>query len=104
MVPLFREPLHPYTRGLIGSIPVVGEVKDELAVIPGNVPNLIDLPKGCRFAPRCLTRIEENVDLALDVHPELRPVRPGHEVRCWVYHDAAGHLRERPATDQLAPR
>jgi oligopeptide/dipeptide ABC transporter ATP-binding protein len=104
VVPLFREPLHPYTRGLIGSIPVVGEVKDELAVIPGNVPNLIDLPKGCRFAPRCLTRIEENVDLALDVHPELRPVRPGHEVRCWVYHDAAGHLRERPATDQAAPR
>src|SRR6476646_10675503 len=42
---LFRQPLHPYTRGLIGSIPVVGEVKDSLAVIPGNVPNLIDLPK-----------------------------------------------------------
>ena len=51
---LFREPLHPYTQGLIGSIPVVGDVKDELAVIPGNVPNLIDLPKGCRFAPRCV--------------------------------------------------
>ncbi len=62
VVSLFREPLHPYTQGLIGSIPVVGDVKDELAVIPGNVPNLIDLPKGCRFAPRCLTRIEENVD------------------------------------------
>jgi oligopeptide/dipeptide ABC transporter ATP-binding protein len=104
VVPLFRDPLHPYTRGLIGSIPVVGDVKDELAVIPGNVPNLIDLPKGCRFAPRCLTRIEENVDLALDVHPELRPIRPGHEVRCWLYHDAAGHLRERPATAQAAPR
>ena len=54
VVSLFREPLHPYTKGLIGSIPVVGAVKDELAVIPGNVPNLIDLPKGCRFAPRCL--------------------------------------------------
>ena len=103
VVPLFREPLHPYTRGLIGSIPVVGEVKDELAVIPGNVPNLIDLPKGCRFAPRCLTRIEENVELALDVHPELLPVRTGHEVRCWVYHDGTGHLRERPATDQAPP-
>ena len=59
---LFRDPLHPYTRGLIGSIPVVGQVKDELAVIPGNVPNLIDLPTGCRFAPRCLTRIEQDVD------------------------------------------
>jgi oligopeptide/dipeptide ABC transporter ATP-binding protein len=104
VVSLFREPLHPYTKGLIGSIPVVGAVKEELAVIPGNVPNLIDLPKGCRFAPRCLTRIEENVDLALDVHPELRPIRPEHEVRCWLYHDAAGHQRTRPsAAETTAP-
>ena len=77
VVSLFRNPLHPYTRGLIGSIPVVGDLEDELAVIPGNVPNLIDLPKGCRFAPRCLTRVEENVTLALDVHPELLPGQPG---------------------------
>ena len=87
---LFRQPRHPYTRGLIGSIPVVGEVRDELAVIPGNVPNLIDLPSGCRFAPRCLTRIEENVVLAADVHPSLRPIGAGHDVRCWLYHDEAG--------------
>jgi oligopeptide/dipeptide ABC transporter ATP-binding protein len=104
VVSLYREPLHPYTKGLIGSIPVVGVVKEELAVIPGNVPNLIDLPKGCRFAPRCLTRIEESVDLALDVHPELRPVRPGHDVRCWLYHDAAGNLRERPSADRAVAR
>ncbi|HET9756410.1 MAG TPA: ABC transporter ATP-binding protein [Candidatus Limnocylindrales bacterium] len=92
---LFRRPKHPYTRGLIGSIPVVGQVQDELSVIPGNVPNLIDLPKGCRFAPRCLTRIEENVSLATEVHPELLPVATGHDVRCWVYHDAAGNLMPR---------
>ena len=92
---LFRRPKHPYTRGLIGSIPVVGQVQDELSVIPGNVPNLIDLPKGCRFAPRCLTRIEENVSLATEVHPELLPVATGHDVRCWVYHDAAGKLMPR---------
>ena len=92
---LFRRPQHPYTRGLIGSIPVVGEVKDELAVIPGNVPNLIDLPKGCRFAPRCQTRIDENVTLATEVHPQLLPVSEGHEVRCWVYHDAAGNRMPR---------
>ena len=92
---LFRRPLHPYTRGLIGSIPVVGDVREELAVIPGNVPNLIDLPKGCRFAPRCLTRIEEDVTLATEVHPELLPVTPGHDVRCWVYHDAAGRVMPR---------
>jgi peptide/nickel transport system ATP-binding protein len=93
---LFRQPQHPYTRGLIGSIPVVGEVKDELAVIPGNVPNLIDLPAGCRFAPRCTTRIQENVELALDRHPDLLPTGTGHEVRCWVYHDAEGNLLARP--------
>ncbi len=92
---LFRRPMHPYTRGLIGSIPVVGQVQDQLAVIPGNVPNLIDLPKGCRFAPRCLTRIEENVSLATEVHPELLPISPGHDVRCWLYHDAAGNLMPR---------
>jgi peptide/nickel transport system ATP-binding protein len=93
---LFREPLHPYTRGLIGSIPVVGDVKEELSVIPGNVPNLIDLPKGCRFAPRCLSRIEENVAIALDVHPDLHPLGTGHEVRCWMYHDVRGVPLPRP--------
>ncbi len=92
---LFRRPLHPYTQGLIGSIPVVGAVQEELAVIPGNVPNLIDLPKGCRFAPRCATKIVEDVAIANEVHPLLRPVDPGHEVRCWLYHDAAGGLMPR---------
>jgi oligopeptide/dipeptide ABC transporter ATP-binding protein len=96
VVSLFREPLHPYTRGLIGSIPVVGDVHDELSVIPGNVPNLIDLPKGCRFAPRCVSRIEEHVDLATEVHPELLPLKSGHDVRCFLYHDAAGRIMPRP--------
>ncbi len=91
VVSLFRDPLHPYTRGLIGSIPVVGELRDELTVIPGSVPNLIDLPKGCRFAPRCAARIPEDVAMATEVHPALLPVRPAHEVRCWLYHDAAGN-------------
>jgi oligopeptide/dipeptide ABC transporter ATP-binding protein len=95
VISLFRRPLHPYTKGLIGSIPVVGAVQDELAVIPGTVPNLIDLPKGCRFAPRCASRIEEDVVIADEVHPLLRPVRPGHDVRCWLYHDAAGGLMPR---------
>jgi len=94
---LFRHPLHPYTRGLIGSIPVVGDVKEELSVIPGNVPNLIDLPKGCRFAPRCTTRIEQEVAIAEEVHPSLLPFEGDHTVRCWLYHDAAG--RPLPAPD-----
>ena len=53
------------------------------------MPNLIDLPAGCRFAPRCLARIEEGIDNAFDEHPSLLPVRAGHDVRCWIYHDAA---------------
>jgi peptide/nickel transport system ATP-binding protein len=89
---LFSDPRHPYTRGLIGSIPVPGMIDRELVVIPGNVPNLIDLPGGCRFAPRCLTRVEEDVSLAPDHHPELRPIESGHDVRCWLWHDVDGRL------------
>ena len=72
---LFRSPCHPYTRGLIGSLPVLGVERDELAVIQGSVPNLIDLPKGCRFAPRCASRVAEDNVLALDVHPGPAPAR-----------------------------
>jgi oligopeptide/dipeptide ABC transporter ATP-binding protein len=93
---LFRRPMHPYTHGLIGSIPVVGDLREELAVIPGNVPNLIDLPKGCRFAPRCTARVTYDVAIANDVHPGLLPVATGHEVRCWLYHDAAGNRMPNP--------
>ncbi|HEV2005499.1 MAG TPA: ABC transporter ATP-binding protein [Candidatus Limnocylindrales bacterium] len=89
-IPLFRAPRHPYTRGLINSIPVVGEIREDLAVIPGNVPNLIDLPPACRFAPRCLARIDENVVDSTEVHPDLRQVERDHEVRCWIYHDREG--------------
>ncbi len=102
VVSLFRHPKHPYTQGLIGSIPVVGQIRDELAVIPGNVPNLVDLPKGCRFAPRCGARIEFNVTLAMDVHPALRPVSEGHDVRCWMYHDAAGRPTGGPKASEPA--
>ncbi|HUQ78053.1 MAG TPA: ABC transporter ATP-binding protein [Patescibacteria group bacterium] len=93
---LFRLPRHPYTIGLIGSIPVVGDIREELSVIPGNVPNLIDVPKGCRFAPRCASRVAEDNAMAIDVHPGLHALEPGHEVRCWLYHDMNGRLIPRP--------
>ncbi len=93
---LFRQPRHPYTRGLIASIPVVGRVRENLSVIPGNVPNLIDVPKGCRFAPRCASRVAEDNAMAIDVHPGLHELEPGHDVRCFLYHDVTGRLIPRP--------
>jgi peptide/nickel transport system ATP-binding protein len=90
---LFKEPRHPYTRGLIGSVPVPGVIKDELDTIQGNVPNLIDLPPACRFAPRCAAREQHGNVLALSHHPELREVEHDHEVRCWLYHTLQGDLR-----------
>jgi peptide/nickel transport system ATP-binding protein len=83
---LFRDPLHPYTQGLIGAVPVLGQTKDTLTVIPGVVPNLVDLPAGCRFAPRCAAREEHHVTPAVSVHPELRSLGASHDVRCWLYH------------------
>ncbi|KAA0272972.1 MAG: ABC transporter ATP-binding protein [Chloroflexi bacterium] len=88
---LFDKPLHPYTQGLIGSIPVLGEIRDRLDVIPGSVPNLINLPQGCRFAPRCRARVENNLTVCTDQHPALIDVAEGHKVRCWLYQDTEGH-------------
>ena len=74
---LFDEPLHPYTQGLIGSIPVLGEIKERLDVIPGSVPNLVNLPPGCRFAPRCQARFKYGLTICAEVKPELEEVKPG---------------------------
>ena len=88
---LFDEPLHPYTQGLIGSIPVLGEIKDRLDVIPGSVPNLVNLPAGCRFAPRCQARFKHSLTICTEVKPELEEIKTGHHVRCWLYQNAEGH-------------
>ena len=50
---LFRDPSHPYTKGLMGAIPRIDEQMDELVTIPGNPPNLMNLPPGCPFCDRC---------------------------------------------------
>jgi oligopeptide/dipeptide ABC transporter ATP-binding protein len=88
---LFEQPLHPYTLGLIESIPVLGELKERLDVIEGVVPNLIDLPPGCRFSPRCRARREHNLSICLEKIPDLEPAQPDHIVRCWLYHDFDEH-------------
>jgi oligopeptide/dipeptide ABC transporter ATP-binding protein len=94
--PLFAKPMHPYTQGLMGSIPVLGKLKRRLDVIPGSVPNLINLPAGCRFAPRCRARVEHQVQMCTEVEPELTEISPQHFVRCWLYQDAPA--RQVPAT------
>jgi oligopeptide/dipeptide ABC transporter ATP-binding protein len=82
---LFNEPLHPYTQGLLAAIPIHGVVQDRLAVIRGTVPNLIDLPPGCKFAPRCDARIEHGLTQCTEEEPHLISIHPGHTVRCWLY-------------------
>ena len=84
---IFNEPMHPYTQGLIGSIPVLGVLKDVLDTIPGVVPSLIDLPPGCRFASRCVDRVQNDLEICTSQKPQLQEVVPGHKVRCWLYQD-----------------
>jgi oligopeptide/dipeptide ABC transporter ATP-binding protein len=91
VVRIFDEPQHPYTLGLIGSIPILSRTIDRLEVIPGSVPNCVDLPPGCRFAPRCQKRLDYSLEICSRSLPELREVKPGHLVRCWLYQDAEGH-------------
>lgn len=78
---IFNTPRHPYTAGLLESTPTLDlESRDELKTIPGAPPDPLDLPSGCRFAPRC-TYAEPR---CLDQDPELEPVSPSHRVACWV--------------------
>jgi oligopeptide/dipeptide ABC transporter ATP-binding protein len=88
---LFEKPYHPYSQGLIGSIPVLGKVADRLEVIPGNVPNLVNLPEGCRFAPRCRLCEQYKLDICSKQYPPLVEIQPGHLVRCWLYQSTDGH-------------
>lgn len=79
---LFRHPLHPYTKGLLKSIPhVEGDRSKKLHVIPGIVPPLTDIPQGCRFAPRCTFAD----DLCRSSAPELTKIEDEKKVRCWHY-------------------
>jgi len=67
-------------------------VRDRLDVIPGSVPNLVNLPKGCRFAPRCMARVEHNLSICSEKRPELHEIAEGHKVRCWLFQDSEQHV------------
>ena len=78
---LFVKPYHPYTRGLIASVPVVSEKKERLAIIPGVVPNLIYPPSGCRFHPRC----EYCFEPCSSIIPNSIEVEENYFVACHLY-------------------
>ena len=88
---IFRNPQHPYSKGLLSSVPKLGEHKGApgerrlLTTIPGSLPDPKRFPRGCRFAPRCRFAM----DHCHEVEPALVEVAPGHQARCFLVHDQA---------------
>ncbi|MBE0340746.1 ABC transporter ATP-binding protein, partial [Paenibacillus sp. 28ISP30-2] len=84
---LFKNPKHPYTQSLLASLPQLNSEQDRLASIPGQVPNPLDMPAGCRFAPRCQFAKE----ICREEAPVLKEVESGHKCRCLLqqegYHE-----------------
>lgn len=78
---LFENPLHPYTRNLLQTIPQLEVKKERLKVIPGEVPTLQNIPSGCPFHPRC----DQAAERCRNEHPELTLSSPDHHVRCFLY-------------------
>lgn len=78
---LFENPKHPYSKGLISSVPKLGEKKDKLDSIKGNVPNPSNMPKGCKFAPRC------NMALPIcnEQEPTCKTLENDRLCSCWLY-------------------
>ena len=87
---LFNNPTHPYTEGLIASVPKLGSGVKVLPSIPGSVPDLSMLPKGCRFAPRCKYATER----CHNEEPDLFEVSEHQKCRCWLRDPHAGVPQE----------
>jgi peptide/nickel transport system ATP-binding protein len=79
---IFKEPLHPYTQGLLSSIPRMDDPTKKLESIPGSVPNLIYPPSGCRFHPRC----PQAMPICKETRPPMTVEGGGHVVACHLYH------------------
>ncbi|AKU27138.1 Oligopeptide transport ATP-binding protein OppD [Geobacillus stearothermophilus] len=76
---LFEKPMHPYTQGLLNSIPKLGKKVEKLESIPGNVPTPNEMPKGCKFANRCKLSTKR----CWEEEPSLEKLDENHTVRCW---------------------
>jgi len=87
---LFYETTHPYTKGLLASIPKASEKGSELTAIPGTPPDLMEPPKGCPFAARCTKTME----VCRQYPPEDMLCGENHHVRCWLLDERAKALRE----------
>ncbi|WP_078548112.1 ABC transporter ATP-binding protein [Litchfieldia alkalitelluris] len=83
---LFEEPLHPYTLGLMNSVPSIDGEISRLQSIEGNVPSPENMPTGCRFAPRC----SEAFDRCLSEQPQLKVLNGSRSVRCFLYEEKEG--------------
>jgi len=84
---LFENPLHPYTQGLISSIPQLsGDRNKKLSIIKGMVPSLKEIPKGCRFAPRCPFADAK----CMNEKPELETLDDNKRIKCWHYQTIKG--------------
>ncbi|WP_246056284.1 ABC transporter ATP-binding protein [Alteribacter natronophilus] len=91
---LFRDPKHPYTKGLLESTPKIHERKDELYSIKGTVPTPANMPKGCSFSPRCAFA----GDKCREQQPELVQVNSGQKVSCWLHEEGEVSLHEQKQT------
>ncbi len=78
---LYHNPKHPYTQGLMNSIPSLATKKERLTPIKGVVPDPFDIPAGCGFEPRCPHAME----ICKTKVPPLKEISPGHKVACWLY-------------------
>jgi oligopeptide transport system ATP-binding protein len=93
---IFKNPLHPYTQGLLDSIPqpVRGHQKGaRLKAIRGMVPNILGMPRACKFNSRC----DYAMKVCMDVEPELAEIEPGHFVRCHLYPESVPASIRQPA-------
>lgn len=81
VVSLFRDPLHPYTKGLLKSVPQINEGRKRLYTIEGIVPDPLYMPQGCRFNPRC----SEVMDICCQKEPPLTEISSGRLVACWQH-------------------
>jgi peptide/nickel transport system ATP-binding protein len=78
---IFKNPRHPYTRGLLKAKPIIGQRSERLYNIPGRVPNPIGLPDHCHFADRC----EHRMEICVTKQPELNADEYGHKIACWLH-------------------